>query len=158
MTKEYSADSIKVLDSLQHIRLRKGMYIGDATDARALLSEIFDNAIDEVQAGFSPELLVTIDYENNIYKVRDWGRGIPHGKKKLENGEEKEVLEILVTKANSGGKFDNSSYNYSSGLNGLGFTITNGLSNFLTFKKQFLVSLIFSVVLFVDLYLFVLNR
>lgn len=128
----YNADSIKILSSVEHIRRRKGVYIGDAEDPRQLLSEIFDNAIDEVQAGFSPELLVTIDYKNNIYKVRDWGRGIPHGKKKLETGEEKEVLEILVTKANSGGKFDNSSYNYSSGLNGLGLTITNALSNFMT--------------------------
>lgn len=64
MTKEYSADSIKVLDSLQHIRLRKGMYIGDATDARSLLSEIFDNAIDEVQAGFSSELVINVDTKN----------------------------------------------------------------------------------------------
>ena len=128
----YNADNIKVLSDRDHIRLRRGMYIGESGDPRQLLSEIFDNAIDEVQAGFSPELLVTIDYENNIYKVRDWGRGIPHGKKKLENGEEKEVLEILVTKANSGGKFDNSSYNYSSGLNGLGLTITNALSNFMS--------------------------
>lgn len=129
MTKEYSADSIKVLDSLQHIRLRKGMYIGDATDARALLSEIFDNAIDEVQAGFSSELVINVDTKNNKYEVRDYGRGIPHGKKKLANGDEKEVLEVLLTVSNSGGKFDNSSYNYSSGLNGLGLTVTNALSN-----------------------------
>jgi len=126
---EYSADSIKVLDSLQHIRLRKGMYIGDATDARALLSEIFDNAIDEVQAGFSSELVINVDTKNNKYEVRDYGRGIPHGKKKLANGDEKEVLEVLLTVSNSGGKFDNSSYNYSSGLNGLGLTVTNALSN-----------------------------
>ena len=78
MANEYSADSIKVLDSLQHIRLRKGMYIGDATDARALLSEIFDNAIDEVQAGFSSELVINVDTKNNRYEVRDFGRGIPH--------------------------------------------------------------------------------
>lgn len=129
MANEYSADSIKVLDSLQHIRLRKGMYIGDATDARALLSEIFDNAIDEVQAGFSSELVINVDTKNNKYEVRDFGRGIPHGKKKLANGEEKEVLEVLLTVSNSGGKFDNSSYNYSSGLNGLGLTVTNALSN-----------------------------
>jgi len=127
----YSADNIKVLDDVSHIRLRRGMYIGDATDARQLLSEIFDNAIDEVQAGYSKELLVTIDSSTNTYKVRDWGRGIPHGKKTLENGEKKEVLEILMTKANSGGKFDNSSYNYSSGLNGLGLTITNALSKYM---------------------------
>lgn len=125
---KYNADSIKVLDDVSHIRIRRGMYIGDAIDPRQLLSEIFDNAIDEVQAGFSDELVVMIDTKENCYSVRDYGRGIPHGKKVLETGEEKEVLEILCTKANSGGKFNNDSYNYSSGLNGLGLTITNALS------------------------------
>ena len=66
MNQTYNADSIKILSSVEHIRRRKGVYIGDAEDPRQLLSEIFDNAIDEVQAGFSPELLVTIDYKNNI--------------------------------------------------------------------------------------------
>ena len=127
----YTADNIQVLNDLAHIRLRSGMYIGEAADPRQLLSEIFDNAIDEVQAGFSNELVVQIDTINNWYTVRDYGRGIPHGKKELENGEKKEVLEVIITKANSGGKFDNSSYNYSSGLNGLGMTITNALSNFI---------------------------
>ena len=104
------------------------MYIGEAEDPRQLLSKIFDNAVDEVQAGFSKELIVTIDTKANSYEVRDYGRGIPHGKKKLATGEEKEVLEVLLTESHSGGKFDNSSYNYSSGLNGLGMTITNALS------------------------------
>lgn len=128
LNKEYNADSISVLTCLDHIRMRKGMYIGEANDPRQLLSEIFDNAIDEVQAGYSSELVVVVDTKNNIYRVRDYGRGIPHGKKKLDSGEEKEILEVLLTKSNSGGKFDNSSYNYSSGLNGLGLTVTNALS------------------------------
>lgn len=129
MSNGYTSESIQVLDDIAHMQLRRGMYIGEANDPRQLLSEIFDNAIDEVQAGFSPELIVTIDTSANRYSVRDFGRGIPHGKKTLENGSQKEILEILITKANSGGKFDNSSYNYSSGLNGLGLTITNALSN-----------------------------
>ena len=128
MANEYTSESIKVLSAIEHIKTRKGMYIGDATDARQLLSEVVDNAIDEVQAGFSDELIVTIDTKTNTYTVRDFGRGIPHGKKTLDNGVEKEVLEVLLTVSNSGGKFDNSSYNYSSGLNGLGITITNALS------------------------------
>ena len=128
MQNNYNAESIKILSSIEHIQKRKGVYIGEAIDPRQLLSEIFDNAIDEVQAGFSKELLVTIDTKSNKYTVRDWGRGIPHGTKTLSNGEKKEVLEILITESNSGGKFDNSSYNYSSGLNGLGLTITNALS------------------------------
>ena len=128
MANEYTAESIKVLSAIEHIKTRKGMYIGDASDARQLLSEIVDNAIDEVQAGFSDELIVTIDTKTNRYTVRDFGRGIPHGMKTLDNGVQKEVLEVLLTVSNSGGKFDNSSYNYSAGLNGLGITITNALS------------------------------
>lgn len=130
-SKTYNADSIKVLDDISHMRLRKGMYIGDANDPHQLLSEIFDNAIDEVQAGFSPELVVSVNTKENSYSVRDYGRGIPHGEKVLDNGATKEILEVLCTKSNSGGKFDNSSYNYSSGLNGLGLTITNALSSML---------------------------
>lgn len=132
MSKEYTSDSIQVLSDRAHIQLRKGMYIGEALDPRQLLSEIFDNAIDEVQAGYSKELVVVINTEANVYHVRDYGRGIPHGMKKLDSGEEKEILEVLLTKSNSGGKFDNSSYNYSSGLNGLGLTVTNALSKMIT--------------------------
>lgn len=128
MATKYTANDIQVLDSLQHIILRKGMYIGDSDDPRQLLSEIFDNAMDEIQAGFSKELVVTIDTKKNSYEVRDFGRGIPHGLKKLPNGEQKEVLEVLLTESNSGGKFDNSNYSCSSGLNGLGMTLTNALS------------------------------
>lgn len=142
MTKEYTSDSIKVLSSIEHIRLRKGMYCGECLDPRSLLSEILDNAIDEVQAGFSNELIVTVNTKENKYVVRDFGRGIPHGKKKLDNGDEKEVLEVLLTVSNSGGKFDNSSYNYSAGLNGLGLTITNALSkeiNIKSYRKGYVV-------------------
>ena len=125
--RNYGADSIKVLSDVAHIRERSGMYIGDR-GAFQLISEIIDNAIDEVQAGFSKELVVTVNTLENSYCVRDFGRGIPHGKKLLDDGTEKEVLEVLLTKSHSGGKFDNASYNYSSGLNGLGMTITNALS------------------------------
>lgn len=128
MSREYTADDIKVLGDIDHIKRRPGMYIGECLDPRQLISEIIDNAIDEVQAGFSSEFIVDVDTHENKYTVRDFGRGIPHGKKMLENGEEKEILAVLLTKSHSGGKFDNSSYNYSSGLNGLGMTITNALS------------------------------
>ena len=127
-SKKYEAENISILSDISHIQSRSGMYIGEANDPRQLLSEIFDNAVDEVQAGFSEELVITVDTKKNSYTVRDYGRGIPHGKKKMEDGSEKEVLEVLLTKSHSGGKFDNSSYNYSSGLNGLGMTITNALS------------------------------
>ena len=127
MANTYSSDNIKVLSDREHIQLRKGMYLGEATDPRQLLSEIIDNALDECQAGYSEAIIVSIDTKKHTYEVRDYGRGIPHGKKEL-NGEMKETLEILLTKSNSGGKFDNSAYNTSSGLHGLGITITNALS------------------------------
>lgn len=124
----YTADSIKVLNSIEHIKLRKGMYLGESLDPRQLISEIYDNAIDEVQAGFSNKIIISVNTSKNEYSVRDFGRGIPHGKKTLPNGDKKEVIEVLMTESNSGGKFDNNSYSYSAGLNGLGMTITNALS------------------------------
>ena len=126
--KQYNKDSISILSDLKHIQERPGLYIGEAQTPQHLLIEMIDNALDEVQAGHSKELIVTIDTKKNSYEVRDYGRGIPHGKKKMENGEEKEVLEVLLTKSHSGGKFNNDAYSVSSGLNGLGMTITNALS------------------------------
>ena len=127
-SKQYTSDNIKVLNDIEHIQLRSGMYIGEANDPRSLFSEMFDNAMDEVSAGYSPELIVEVDTKENRYTVTDRGRSIPHGLKRLENGEEKEVVEVLMTVANSGGKFDNNAYNYSAGLNGVGMTVTNALS------------------------------
>lgn len=133
---KYTSDNIKVLSSIEHIKMRKGLYIGEAENPHHLLSEIMDNANDELGGGFSDETLVEVDTINNIYTVTDRGRGVPHGTKKLENGEEKEVLEVLLTVSNSGGKFNNDSYKYSSGLNGLGLTITNALSNFIEITSR----------------------
>lgn len=135
MPNNYDENSIKVLSSLDHMKLRYGMYIGSNNDPRQLISEIIDNAIDEVQTGYSNELVVTVDTEKNEYVVRDFGRGIPHGKKQLPTGEIKETLEVLLTVSNSGGKFDGTNYNFSSGLNGLGLTITNALSNYMIIES-----------------------
>ena len=135
MPNNYDENSIKVLSSLDHMKLRYGMYIGSNNDPRQLISEIIDNAIDEVQTGYSNELVVSVDTEKNEYIVRDFGRGIPHGKKQLPTGEVKETLEVLLTVSNSGGKFDGTNYNFSSGLNGLGLTITNALSNYMIIES-----------------------
>lgn len=128
----YSEKDIKVLNSIQHIQLRRGMYIGNATDPSCLFSEIFDNAIDEVTSGYSSKIIINVDTKKNRYTVRDFGRGFPHGLKTLENGDKKETIEVIMTIANSGGKFDNASYKYSSGLHGVGTTVTNALSSTMT--------------------------
>ena len=132
MSKTYSSDNIKVLSDREHIQLRKAMYIGEAADPRTLLSEIIDNALDECQAGYSEAIIVSIDTKKHIYEVRDYGRGIPHGKKEL-NGEMKETLEILLTKSNSGGKFDSSAYNYSCFTGDTGIQLADG--RILTFEE-----------------------
>lgn len=111
----YNSDSIKVLSDIEHIRLRLGMYIGEPDNPHHLLTEVLDNAIDEAQSGYSNKTCISIDTTSDYptYAVQDYGRGIPHGKKKLEDGSEIEILELLCTKANSGGKFEDKSYAYS---------------------------------------------
>ena len=136
MKNNYTADHIKLLTDLEHMRLRKGMYIGEGKDPRALITEIIDNAIDEVQAGYSELFEVYVNTKENCYTVRDYGRGIPHGMKELEGGVKKEILEVLLSKANSGGKFDNSAYLYSSGLHGVGLTVTRALSKYMIVKSM----------------------
>lgn len=124
---DYNDNSIKVLNDIDHIKLRKGMYIGDQGPYQ-LFSETLDNALDEMGEGFGDEILVIVDTKLNKYTIVDHGRGIPIGMKTLESGEEKETLEVICTKANSSGKFNTNSYKYSAGINGLGITITNALS------------------------------
>jgi len=127
----YNADSIKVLSDIDHIKKRKGLYIGEASHPGHLFYEIFDNAADEFMANPSKPILIDIDTESNSYQIRDYGRGIPHGTMKLDDGSEKEVIEVLYTKLNSGGKFDSNAYKISSGLHGQGSTAVNALSSYL---------------------------
>jgi DNA gyrase/topoisomerase IV subunit B len=131
----YNSDSIVVLSDIAHIRRRAGMYIGDAENPGQLFSEAFDNSADEVQSGYSDHVEICVDTKENKYSVRDYGRGIPHGTKKLEDGSEKEVIEVLCTKAFSGGKFDENSYKISSGLNGLGLCCINALSDYMKIES-----------------------
>lgn len=127
MEEQYNDNSIQVLNDIDHIKLRKGMYIGDMGPYQ-LFSEILDNSLDEMGEGHGKEIIVNVDTKLNKYTIIDNGRGIPIGMKKLETGEEKETLEVICTKANSSGKFNTDSYKYSAGINGLGITITNALS------------------------------
>lgn len=123
----YDDNSIQVLNDIEHIKLRYGMYISDNGPFQ-LFSEVLDNSLDEMGEGYGKEIIVNVDTKLNKYTIIDNGRGIPIGMKKLETGEEKETLEVICTKANSSGKFNTDSYKYSAGINGLGITITNALS------------------------------
>lgn len=126
----YNSDSIKILSDLDHIRLRSGMYIGDNSNVTPLFNEAIDNAIDEVVAGYSDSLVIEcqVNDKQATYIIKDTGRGIPTGYKEV-NGQEVAILEAIITKANSGGKFDNSVYLSSAGLNGVGLCCITALAD-----------------------------
>jgi topoisomerase IV subunit B len=129
-SKAYSAKDIEVLEGLEPVRRRPGMYIG-GTDERALhhlAAEIIDNAMDEAVAGHATRIEITLE-PNNILTVRDNGRGIPvdpHPKFKS-----KSALEVILTTLHSGGKFTAGAYETSGGLHGVGASVVNALSEWL---------------------------
>jgi len=129
LAKSYDSKDLVVLDGLDAVRLRPGMYIG-TTGIKGLhhiLWEIVDNSIDEITNGFGCKIVITL-HENGSVTVEDDGRGIPvdlHPIYKVSGAE------LVFTKLHAGGKFDSKNYNYSGGLHGVGASVTNALSEYM---------------------------
>jgi len=128
VSEKYTAEQIKAVSGIEHVRLRPAMYIGDVSERglHHLIWEILDNAVDEAMAGYANKIKVELLSEN-IVSIEDNGRGIPVD---IHPQLKKPALEIIFTHLGAGGKFSKEAYKYSGGLHGVGATVVNALSKF----------------------------